>query len=168
MAGVEALGKRMGRRALDDRGSAVVEFVALSLVMLIPLVYLVLCISRVQAGAFAAEAAAYDAARAVVVEGVRQRERGLSADAAMGEGVRRAHAVTDLAVRTWGFESRDTTVSVRCEGGACLDFGSSVAVDVTVGVALPGVPGFLRDAVPLEVRVTSTSRAPVDGLAEER
>jgi hypothetical protein len=47
----------------DDEGAAIVEFIALSLLLLVPLTYLVVTLSRIQAGAFAAEGAAHEAAR---------------------------------------------------------------------------------------------------------
>ena len=52
-------------RFADDRGSAVVEFVTLAVLLLVPVVYLVLSLGRVQAGAFAVEGASRDAARIV-------------------------------------------------------------------------------------------------------
>ena len=55
------------RRALrDERGSAVVEFVVLGVLMLIPLVYLVMMLARVQAGSYAVSQAAREAGRAYV------------------------------------------------------------------------------------------------------
>ena len=43
-----------GVRLGDDRGSAVVEFVTLGVLLLVPLVYLVLAMGRVQAATYAA------------------------------------------------------------------------------------------------------------------
>ena len=48
----------------SDEGSAVVEFIFLSLLLLVPIVYLVLALASVQSAAFAAEAVARDASRA--------------------------------------------------------------------------------------------------------
>ena len=52
---------RRGLRALrrrDEGGSAVVEFVFLAVLLMVPLFYLVMTLSRVQAGAYAASTAA--------------------------------------------------------------------------------------------------------------
>ena len=62
----------------DDSGGAIVEFIAITLLLLIPVVYLVVTVARIQAGILAAEAASYEAARASVVEGVWQLDHGAS------------------------------------------------------------------------------------------
>ncbi len=51
---------------VGDEGSAVVEFVGLVVVLLVPLVYLVLVVGRLEAATFAAEGAAREAARVFV------------------------------------------------------------------------------------------------------
>ena len=55
---------RLPSRWSDDSGNAVVEFLGLAVTLLVPLVYLVLVLGRLQAGTFAADAASRDAARA--------------------------------------------------------------------------------------------------------
>ena len=57
--------QRRGRLAAED-GSASVEFLALSVILLVPLVYLMVFASQIQAAAFGAVAAADQAARVVV------------------------------------------------------------------------------------------------------
>ena len=52
----------------DERGAATVEFLGLTLVLLIPVVYLMIYVSQVQAAAFASVAAADQAVKAVVAE----------------------------------------------------------------------------------------------------
>ncbi len=47
----------------DDEGSAAVEFLMLTLLLLIPIVYLVLAVFTIQGASFAAAGAARDAAR---------------------------------------------------------------------------------------------------------
>ena len=63
---LRAVGRVLRDRAADDRGSAVVEFVILAVVLLVPLIYLVLCLARVQAGSYAVAQAAREAGRAFV------------------------------------------------------------------------------------------------------
>ena len=53
---------RLRRWQADEQGSAVVEFVFLTIVVLIPLIYLVLTVGRVQAGTYAVTQAAADIA----------------------------------------------------------------------------------------------------------
>ena len=57
---------RPSRLWTDESGSASLEFVTVGMIMLLPLVYLVLAVSSIQAGAFAAEGAARQAARVFV------------------------------------------------------------------------------------------------------
>ncbi|MBC7298692.1 MAG: pilus assembly protein [Demequina sp.] len=156
--------KRLDARG--DEGAAMLEFIALSLVLLVPLIYLVVTLSRVQAGAFAAESAASEAARTVVVTGVRELENGGRRSAAMDQGERRARAAVRLVASDFGFGSDDASLVLAC-GGTCLAPGSNVAAEVTVRVTLPGIPGFLSGGVPLAVEVVGTARAPVDSLTED-
>ncbi|MDQ1662563.1 MAG: hypothetical protein QOJ68_2543, partial [Blastococcus sp.] len=53
------------RRLREERGSALVEFVFIALVVFVPLVYLVAGFSAVQRGVFASTAAARGAGRAL-------------------------------------------------------------------------------------------------------
>ena len=57
---------RLSSRFASEQGSASLEFITVGMVMLIPLVYLVLTMSAIQAGALAAEGAARQAARVFV------------------------------------------------------------------------------------------------------
>jgi len=154
-------------RQLDDEGSAMVEFIALSLLLLVPLVYLVVTLSRVQAGAFAAEAAAHDAARTTVVVGVGSIESGASSASAMDAASRRADAGVAVVVDDFGFSDDDATLELTCDG-RCLDPGGNIDARVTVTVALPGIPRFVSGAVPLAVDVVASARAPVDSVVRDQ
>lgn len=154
------------RRAGDD-GAAIVEFIALSLLLLVPLTYLVITLSRIQAGAFAAEGAAHEAARTAVVTGVASREHGASRDAAMAAGSGRADAVVALVADDFGFDSDVTSLVLTCEG-QCLEPGGNVDAEVTISVSLPGIPGFLGDAIDLAVDVVASARAPVDSVVSDK
>jgi hypothetical protein len=135
--------------------------------LLVPLVYLVVTLSRVQAGAFTAEAAADQAARTTVVTGVHAVENGSSTANAMAAASRRAEASVGLVADDFGFSADDASLEVTCEG-PCLEPGSNIAAEVIVVVALPGIPGFLGDAIPLEIEVAATARAPVDSVVRDR
>ena len=60
---------RAARRIAGDEGSAIIEFCVLAVLMLVPVVYLVLTLGRLQGAAFAAQGAAREAARAFVTAG---------------------------------------------------------------------------------------------------
>jgi len=135
-----------------DDGSAVIEFLGITLILLVPTVYLVLVLGRIQAGTFAAESAAAQAARAVVVGGD------------YATGVTAAVASVRVALADQGFDGDDaeSALAVSCASVPCLAPGSTVATRVDVDVPLPFVPGFVRDVVPLSVRVSAEHVAAVD------
>lgn len=133
-----------------DSGSAIIEFLGISLVLLVPLVYLVLVLGRLQAATFAVDGAAREAVRAVV-----------TADDADTAAARAATAV-EVALADQGFDVHASDVlSVRCPG-ACPEPGSTVDVLVQVEVDLPLVPSFVSDVVPLSVPVSATASGVVD------
>ncbi|WP_225753962.1 pilus assembly protein [Actinotalea sp. Marseille-Q4924] len=136
--------------AEGDRGSAVVEFLGVTVVLLVPLVYLVVVTAAVQAATFAVDGAAREAARAVVT-------------ADPDDAGPRAAAAVAIALEDQGLDPALAAgaLTVRCEPD-CLSPGTTLTVEVALDVALPGVPGFVRDAVPLAVPVSATITAPVD------
>lgn len=143
------------RRADREAGSALVEFLGVSLLLLIPLVYLVLVLAKVQAAAFAVEGAAKEATRAFV----------LAEDAAAG--AQRAETAVHLALGDQGFAPADGRLAMRCAEAGCLVPGAAVTAEVAVDVALPGVPSSLLDGVPLRIPVSAAHTALVDPLREE-
>ncbi len=132
-----------------ESGSAVVEFVALGVLLLVPLVYLVLALARVQAATFAVGQAAREAGRAYVTAP--------SGEAAPG----RAEAAARIS-----FEDHDVDDTGRlrivCDGSPCLRAGGRVVTTATVAVPLPLVPAFVRGAVPLTIPVSATHVSTVD------
>jgi len=143
------------RRCLDggsDGGNAIVEFLGITLILLVPTVYLVLVLGRLQAGTFAAESAAAQAARAVVVAG--------DLDSGLGAAV----ASVRVALEDQGFAGSQAAdaLTIECSSSPCREPGSTVATTVRVAVPLPFVPSFVRDVVPLEVTVSADHVAAVD------
>jgi Flp pilus assembly protein TadG len=136
----------------DDAGSAVVEFVTLGVLLLVPVVYLVIALGRVQAGAFAAEGAAREAARV------------FSAAPDQPTAERHAHAAVRLALHDQGFREVDPAqaLAVHCEQDPCLQPQAQVRVRVQVDVVLPGVPRFIDVLVPTRVPVRAEAVAVVD------
>lgn len=139
-------------RAGRDEGSAVVEFVTLGVLLLVPVVYLVITLGRVQAGAFAVEGAAREAARAYT-----------SADDETAGG-ERARAAVWLALQDQGFTDADPAraAQVACDGTPCLRAEGRVTVTVTLDVVLPGVPAFVDAVVPTRVPVRAEATSVVD------
>lgn len=149
------LGRALRARAQaatgTDDGSAVVEFLGVALLLLVPTVYLVLVLGRLQAAAFAVDGAAREAVRGFVT----------AQDAA--SGAQRATAAVGLALADQGLDPAvaEDALQLACEG-ACLAPGAVVTAHVAVEVGLPGVPGWLQDVVPLVVPVTATATGAVD------
>lgn len=133
------------RAVLDpgrQRGSAVVEFVFLAVLMGVPLFYLVLTLARVQAGAYAVTAAAREGGRAFV-----------TAPSAASAGARAA-AAAGIAFADQGFAGGG--ISVSCDRSPCLTPEGHVRVVARVSVPLPLVPDVLSRAVPTAVPLSAT------------
>ncbi len=140
---------RPRRTPLDERGSAVVEFVALGVLLLIPLVYLVMMLARVQAGSYAVSQAAREAGRAFV-----------TADAE-GAATARAQAAARVAFADHEFDDSGR-VTIACDGTPCLRPDGQVVTAATVRVPLPLVPSFVRHVIPLSVPVSASHLSTVD------
>ena len=142
-----------GRAA--DAGSAVVEFLGVSLLLMVPLVYLVLTLGKVQAAVFASEGAAREAGRIVVRA------------ATFEEGVVRARGAVELAFQDQGIAvSGPEALRLHCEADPCLTPGGRIVVEVGTAVGLPGVPAFMGDVLPAQIPVSARFVAVVDEFRE--
>ncbi|SFO03075.1 hypothetical protein SAMN05660359_01066 [Geodermatophilus obscurus] len=129
------------RLRTGERGSAVVEFVFVALVVFVPLVYLVVGFSAVQRGVFAATAAAREAGRALAT----------APDAVTG--LARAERAAQLAVADQSVDAADVRLSyvpagVACDGATdgwtpALAPGEEFSVCATVTVRVPLLPEFV-------------------------
>ena len=133
----------------DEGGTAVVEFVVLAVLLLIPLIYLVMVMARLQAGSYAVSQAAREAGRAFVTAG-----SGAQAPA-------RAEAAARIAFLDHSFEHVGR-LDVTCDGTPCLRPDGRVETTATVRVPLPLVPAFVRDVVPLSLPVSASHLSTVD------
>ncbi len=149
------VGRLRSRGCPGERGSAVVEFVFLSVLLLVPVVYLVLVLGRVQAGAYAASTAAREAGRAFVT----------SPSSTQAEP--RARAAAAIAFGDQGFGDSGT-LSVACDASPCLRPEARVSMHTTVTVPLPLVPTFARRVVPLSVSLQADHVVTVDRFRSAR
>ena len=110
----------------DESGSAIVEFIFLGLLLLVPVVYLVISVGQVQAASFAAVGAADAAAKtyATAPDGVTAEDR--------------AAAAAELALEDFGLARDLMRLEINCSQ-ECLQPGTSVTVRVSVDVPLPGL-----------------------------
>jgi hypothetical protein len=155
-AGVgSALGRSVRRR---EEGSAVVEFLGVALLLLLPLMYLALTLGRLQAATFAVEGAAKESARAFV-----------TADS-VAQGEARAGVAVSLALEDQGFDDArpSDVLTISCSGAQCLDPGGEVVAAVRYEVPLPFVPPGVRAWVPLSVPVEAVHVSPVDRYRQAR
>lgn len=115
-----------------ERGSAIIEFVGLSVLLAIPLMYLMLAISMVQASNLAAVAAADQAARIV------SHSNAAPVTGAPGTREKAEHAIADV-MDGYGIAADNASLSVECSG-PCPGHGSLITARVEVRVPLPFVP----------------------------
>ena len=125
---------------MNERGDASVEFLGILVVLVIPVLYIVLAVGQVSAGAMAVDAGAREAARILAEDPARE------ADA--------SHAVA-LIVEDFGIDAQ-ADVSPNCVG--CEGDGGVVEVRVSVRVPLPYMPAWLGSA---GVGVSSSARVPI-------
>jgi len=145
------------RRARSERGSALVEFTWLCLLLLVPMVYLLLAAMDVQRASYAATAASRAAGRAYV----------LAPDTASARA--RAEQAARVALADQGVSWSTAGLSVSCspEPGVCLSPGSLVTVDVSIQQAVP-LTGPLLGASAPSVRVSSSHAEPYGTFREAR
>jgi hypothetical protein len=144
----------LDRRPRPDDGRAIIEFVVLGLLLLLPLTYLVLMVARVQAASFSASLAGREAGRAFVTA------------ASDDDGFTRANAAASLAFADFDFDE-GSTMTVTCDGSPCLRPGGVITSTATIEVALPLVPDFIAAHVPASVTISSTHVATVDRFAAQ-
>jgi hypothetical protein len=116
------------RSTSPDEGSAVVEFVFLSALLMVPLVYFIITVGQIQGGAFAVVGAADQAAKVYVAQ----------PDAASGRAA--AEQAVMLALADYGQPAGNASIDTRCEPADCLAPGSAVTITVRLTVPLPFVP----------------------------
>lgn len=124
-------------RPRGDDGAAMIEFVFLAVLVMVPLLYLVVAVFEVQRNAFAVTQAAREAGRAfVTAEDV-------------GRGEARARYAAELALRDQGLDPAGMSVRFGPVGSDCagdgaqtLEPGADFEVCVVRSFRVPGVPRF--------------------------
>lgn len=117
------------RIAAEEKGSAIVEFIFASTILLIPMVYLVLAAAALEGGSYAVVSAADQAAKVFAVA----ENPGQARD--------NAQAAADRAMANFGFSAARTSISCN---GECLSPGSVVSVTVSLEVPLPLLSGAIH------------------------
>lgn len=144
------------RVARDESGSAIVEFIWLALILLVPLVYVVLAVFDTQRAAFAATAAARSAGRAFVTAPSQR------------SAYARARLAAHQAFRDQGIRKVPRMrISCHPHPAACLEPGSTVTVVVIGRAALPLTPIVFGGQAP-SIRVESSHTEPYGDFREAR
>jgi Flp pilus assembly protein TadG len=134
-------------RIRDERGNALIEFVVLAVVLLVPTGYLVLTLGSVQSAAFAANVIARDAARIHATETDPSRAQDRVAE----------H--TSAVLADYGLTGADV-VTVSCSADPCASPGGTVTAQVRIPVPVPGLGPLFDDTGP--VAVGAQHQVPVD------
>lgn len=140
----------------DERGTAIVEFVWLAILLLVPLLYIVLAVFDTQRTAYAASAAARSATRAFVTAPDQDT------------GYARAEAAARLAFADQGIDgSFRLTITCRPAPERCLSPGSVVSAEVRSAADLPLMPTALGDDTP-RISVSAIHSSPYGTFREGR
>ncbi|MCI1019371.1 TadE family protein [Microbacterium sp. C5A9] len=135
---------------MDDEGSAALEFIAVGVILLVPLVYLIIVLGSIQEQTLGVEAAARHTARVVA----------LAPDAETAAA--RSDRVLASVVEEYGIDEGTLEVSMECprEGGECPRAGSTIVLTITARVSLPLVPAVfgLQDATSITVQGSAVQK----------
>ena len=147
----------MNRRRRDERGSALIEVTWLSVLLLVPLLYVVLSVFEVQRSAFAVNAATRAAGRAYTLAPSR------------GEADQRARAAAAVALEDEGLRMSRGRLDLGCDPdpARCLSPGSVVHVRMVYPVDLPLMPTALGGNTP-RIRVEGDHSVPYGSFREDR
>ena len=139
-----------------EAGTALIEFVWLAILLLVPLLYVVLAAFETQRAAYAASAAARSAGRAFVTAPDQTT------------GYARAEAAVRLAYEDQRIDRvPDVRISCRPHPRNCLTPGSVVRAEIRSSVDLPLMPAALGSNTP-GIRVDSEHEAPYGSFREAR
>lgn len=119
-----------------DAGRALIEVVFLAVLVLIPVVYILIALLRIQAATLAVNQAARDAGRA------------LDAAPSVADGIDRAQAMARVALHDQNVPEEELTVTFVAAGAGCdaapvapsLRAGDVYDICVRAVIGIPGVP----------------------------
>lgn len=134
-----------GARLQGERGSVLVEFTGLAVLLMVPLVYLLLTLASLQSASLAAVTLSEDVARIHAV----------APDQATG--VRRAQQAVEETAEGYGLPPASIRTELSC-APSCTARGARVTSTVVISVSLPLMPA--NAATVAQVRSSSTSLTP--------
>jgi Flp pilus assembly protein TadG len=142
-------------RHRDDSGAAIIEFIVIFVVLIVPITYFVLAVFDVQRNSFAATNATREAARVFVT-------------APNGsQGAEAARAAAALAFQDHGLDVNDESLRLVCSADPCLTPGATVTATYDTVVSLPFVPT-IGDHPLAGISIHASHTVPVDSYAPAR
>jgi hypothetical protein len=129
-----------------ERGSAIVEFHFLGILLLVPLVYIMLAVLDVQRTAYGVTQAAREAGRIYVATGNENAARTAAA----------------IALGDHDVDAGAAELAFRCSTDPCFQPGAEVTVSVSSLVRLPFLPDILADAAHAAIPVEATHATVID------
>lgn len=141
LAGGELSEETPSERELSDRGNAMVEFLGVGFMLMVPTIYFLLAVFAVQSSTMAANAAADQIAQTISNQPLDTLDTSLATRSAQ------------FAVNDYGVDAKNMQVQVNC--GSDCSRSDSVRVEVTVNVQLPLIP-WVKDASFAKVSASST------------
>ncbi|MDO5049604.1 MAG: hypothetical protein Q4D87_06960 [Actinomycetaceae bacterium] len=138
---------RAQRHADSEAGEATVEFIAMVVVILVPLAYFIFTMASIQSAVFAAEAAARETGRIVATNP--------SANAHVTRQV-------DQIFSDYHVDST-RNVDIQCSPGPCAT-ADVVRVRVEVSVDLPLIPDSMRSALVPTVPISANYTMPMNKI----
>jgi Flp pilus assembly protein TadG len=144
-------------RGRNDRGTALVEFSWLAVLLMVPLLYIVLAVFEVQRSAFGVSTAARAAGRAFTQAPTEAVAAG------------QAEVAAAIALRDQDLDLGRRSLEISCtpQPGNCLAPGSVVTVRVGYPVPLPLLPSSLGGHRP-SIRVEAAHSVPYGTFREDR
>lgn len=155
--GIDAVHACMARRRWrhrlgairEDRGSAVLEFIVIGVLVLVPIAYVVISVMTVQAATLAS------------TQAVREAARAFSSADSVGQGNAAAVTAAQVAFEDQGFTLPKDALRIGCPGG-CLEPGTSIDVRLSWSVDLPWLPASLAESRAMTVPIEAVHSTPVD------
>ena len=140
--------------AAADEGNAIVEFVYLAVLLMVPLVYVLLTVFRVQGAAYAASSAAREAGRVFSTSDV------------VDDAHPRAFVAAQIVMGDSNLSLSEEHLRIVCSSDPCLSPGSRVNVVIVYDVSLPLLPRLFDGRALATVQVTSRHLEVVDRYRE--
>lgn len=141
---VLSLGMSSGEEA--DRGEATIEFLAVVMILVVPVFYLIMTLGTLQGAIYASDSAARSAARILAEHPFDRPAAALQAQLAFADYHLDLHP----------------SVSIDCSPVQCVPGTGMVNVRVAVSVPLPFLPQWLSDTA--SIPIDATANMPIAGV----